>query len=908
MALKEGFRHSFRMHMEGVEVPFTSATIVCTPNGNVANISVYSNEFVTDLKPKTSVQISYQEWTSTKKDKPWRIMFDGFFSKIMANDDATQGRMMSLECRDFRMDIRRAPAAMAWEKETDLTTKNYYNSMGIFQTWVVKGVTPEYQEGEDRSKGKKKGSKGRSIRTFGSLGINDVSAMLRYIAGTAYGKGLTQQDNGEYLYSSKYGTALPVKPGSNTPESGLFLDSIIRGIWLESVGGTTMSAFINKRARIDKRFLVPVNKAGYNFWSRQSASINMGSFFMGNARFTSVESAIMRLASVFSSRVYACSTPTLIPLADEVDGKPNPALPFVMQEEVRDFLVNRSSAEFGAKYMLNETMLLPPLEFTAPPNCNVIFPSMYENVEWQYDSDIDHTRGYFTQSHVLTSRGSNDLSAPNIQIPNTIFDSRGDKGKQKDKNRRKKPPLTLEERYKGINVKFGNVEYKLGADDAKSVIQDRYVNSRAKAALNEQIEEIRALTGGRRYNPFDMRRRSKELGISEAQLRLYENELAKKENALRELKNNSSTAIKNNTTNALKRHALIKFLNSKYAGRVLTSSMHFNPYIMCGFPGLVVSGSDPSDSKPLKDIIGMVQQVKHTIYITSDAADASTTVVLNNARFSDESTDIDANGSPLFMRATDTDRAIIDSDTLDYINPNYTIPDAKSPVKVKLNDDFYDLDKEELQPDYVYAKDLLTLSASDIANGERNQIYVDEVYEPNRIAKFYRDVLRHKTDSLMIGTLSDGNKFMYDTIDEAVQNMKVNYKSAITDYRSAIDFIYRDVCSTDAFFHGILGASTLEVSQGEATSLPEITYVNKTDNFNDADIREYYHGITTEKWESGDIDGLKEVNGGLMTDPGQFSSINETMPATAFIQERRDAVQLYRDAIVDSPNYYRGNR
>lgn len=896
--------------MEGVEVPFKGATITNTPNGVEASINVYSNEFVTDLKPKTSVQISYLEWTSTKKDKPWRIMFDGFFSKIMANDDADQGRMMSLICRDFRMDIRRAPAAMAWEKETDLTTRNYYNSMGIFQTWYVKGVTPEYNDGEDRTKGKKKGSKGKPIRTFGGLGINDISQMLRRIAGTAYGDGLKKQTDGEYLYSTKYGAAIPENPKSGLPEAGLMLDSIIRGIWLEATGGTTVGAFINKRVKLEKRFLVPINRAGYNFWNKQASAINMGSFFMGNARFTSVEAAIMRLAGVFSSRPYSCSTPTLIPIGDDENGKPNPAVKYVMFEKVRDFLVNRNSAEFGAKFILNETMLLPPLEFTAPPNCNVMFPSMYNNTEWQYDSDIDYTRGYFSQTHILTSRGSSDLSAPNIQFPNALFNLRNKKGKQKDKQHRVKPPLTLEERYKGINVKFGNVEYRLGADDAKSVIQDRAVNSRARAALEDRLSEIKDIIQNSRKNE-NPSAKAVEDTLTKAQLKEYAQELKQKKKDINKLKFSSGKAIKNNTLNALKRHALIKFLNAKYSGRVLTAEMQFNPYIMCGFPGVLISGSDPSDKKPLKDLIGMVQQVKHTIFATSDQADAVTTIVMNNTRFTDESTDVDDNGSPLFMKATDIFDSEIDADTLDYVKSDFFIPDAKASVKRVLDDEFYDLNQEQIRPDYIFAKDLLTLTASDIANGERNQIYIDEIYEPNHIAKFYRDVLRHKTDSFMIGSSSDlktgkEKKYMFNTIHEGIENMKIKNHIALTDYRAAIDFVYRDVCSTDAFFNGILGTSSLVIREAEFTNDLVEAYVNKQDNFDDSEIHESYYGVTTDKWESDTIQGLKEQNGGLMTGPGQFSSINETMPITAFIQERRDAVQKYVDEVTSRSNYFKG--
>lgn len=892
---KRGFNYSFRMYLEGVLVPFKSATIVCTPNGVEANIAVFSNKAILDIHPKTAVQIFYRDFVSQGKPG-WRLMFDGFFSSYYKTDNTQEGRHIGITCRDFRMDIRRSPAAMAYQDKgpSDLGIQVHYNTSGLFHNFVVKGVTP-------------KGKAGSEIRTYGNSGIDDVGEMLRYIAGTAYGKGLKYNPrNGEYYYSDKFGKAMKPTGKEERADGRLFLDSFIRGIWLEATGGTSVNAFLNRRIRVDKRFLVPSNQAGYNFWRRMNAGIQGGGYMLGNARFTSVEAAIMRLAGLFTSRVYSCSTPSLISISQDAPGVDN-----IIADGVRKFLVDRASAEFGAKYILNETMLLPPLEFTAPPNCNLIFPPMCHRITWQYDTDVDVTRGYFKQVDVLATPGSKaSLSSQSYQVPNALFSILKEEGDKKDRYGRKKPPLTLEERYKGVNVHYGSVEYALAADDATAQYVENNLKPAAAAKVREEIARLarvfQQLSGGASIDQSLATTLAGDIKTDKTTLARIKQRWTNKMKTRANAKVAKQNKVKASTTAALKRHALLKFLNLKYAGRVVVVDGVFNPYIMCGFPGAVIADELGYGGESLKTVVGMVQQVKHQIVINVNGTDASTSVVLNNARFEDEPTDMDKWGYPLYMKATDPyGGAEIDINDLEYKEPSYSIPEAQAPVKRNLTSDAYDLDANaDEATEYVYAKDLLTLTARDKARAEKNTVYIDEMYEPNRIAKFYSETFPHFSDHFMIGTapskLNPKERifYMYDTIHEGLHALRSRDPKLMTDYQRAIQMVMRDVCSADAFFQGVLGLSVRVTVDGE------VEYRKSDSEFDPSRIHDEYFGVTSDAWEDNDdVAKLKDSAGGLMTGPGQMSSIRETMPVTAFIKERKDAVKKY---LVDVLKYSQG--
>lgn len=901
---KRGFNYSFRLYLEGILTPFKGATIVCTPNGVEANIAVFSNKTLLDLKPKTAVQIVYRDWIVPSGKAGWRLLFDGFFSSFYKVDEASQGRSMGITCRDFRMDIRRAPAALCFQDKNELTTKVFYNTAGVFQTWVVRGINPE-------------STKGAQIRTYGNSGIDDVGAMLQRIAGTAYGKGLKRKD-GEYLYSASFGKAMVLSRKEQKADGHLFLDSLVRGLWLEATGGTSVNAFLNKRIRVDKRFFIPSNRAGYNYWSRLNAGIQGGGYMMGNARFTSVEAAIMRLAGLFSCRPYSCSTPSLISIAEDA-----PSVDNVIAGGVRKFLVEDAKLEFGAKYILNETMLLPPLEFSAPPNCNLIFPPMCHRITWQYDTDVDVTRGYFKQVDVLSTPGSNaSLASPSFQVPNALFNIISAEGSKEDRFKRWKPPLTLEERYKGVNVHYGSVEWALAKDDAVQAHINRSYSAKRIGTLKAEMAElqqewdeiasgvsIEAGLQGILDDPVAKLTVQNRGAVSKLAGR-WRIKMQRRKQATAD----KSSKVRASTDTALKHHAVLKFLNLKYAGRVVVVDGPLNPYIMCGFPGAVVADDLGYGGESLKTIIGMVQQVKHQLVINPNGAEASTSIVLNNARFEDEPTDIDKFGNPLYMKSTDTDKAKINIDTLEYQSKDYHIPAPSSVAIRNVKSEAYDLDKRDDVGEFSlfkYAKDLLTLTEHDKDLAKSNQIYLDEMYAPNRIAKFYSEVFPHHADHFMIGSAPDKADpkkrifFMYDTIHEALVALRTRDPQLMVDYRRAMEMVTRQVCSADAFFQGILGLSIRESKKSE--EVPQLVargpaggtitvYTNTESGFDDSRIQDEYFGISTDSWDSDKrVQPLKESTkeGGHMTGPGQCSSIREHMPLTAFIEERKAAVRKY---------------
>jgi hypothetical protein len=118
--------------------------------------------------------------------------------------------------------------------------------------------------------------------------------------------------------------------------------------------------------------------------------------------------------------------------------------------------------------------------------------------------------------------------------------------------------------------------------------------------------------------------------------------------------------------------------------------------------------------------------------------------------------------------------------------------------------------------------------------------------------------------------------------------LRKNNREAMTDYEAAIRYVWRDICSADAFYQGILGLSIRSPSRKGFTNI--------TQGFDPSHIETEYFGVTTNDWENKDtVIPLMEVNGGLMSDAGELSSILEHEPLTAFIQERKDAVYRYLD-------------
>jgi hypothetical protein len=1018
--MPRGYNLSFKMLMEGVLTPFKSANIICTPNGVEMTINIFANKLVYDLKPKTAVQIFYKDWIDLPV-KGWRLLGDGFFSAIVKEDSSTEGRMVAITCRDFRMDIRKAPAYLSYTGDEPLGVLNMYAMQGLYDHSIVKG------------------SKLGAVRNVGDREYDNqlcsLSELMRYIAGTAYNSGTTSKKavaknttpvdknipdafayhppaqavqvpsvgyiakttllvvaQGAANVINKSKTTLLVvaqgaanvinksnaviqnavgnilipattdlsgtsitKPDDSTKtvyqtmadsfqnneegkaKCGLFLDAFIRGLWSEAVGGTSIGVFTNKRIRMDKRFLVPSNRAGYNFWNRMNSSIEVGGYMMGDSRFTSIEAAIMRCAGLFSVRVYSCNTPTLIPISEEKSAS-NPyssdpyaadvynheptigkVVDFIIDKSVRQNLVDNLNNNFGAKYILNQSMLLPPMEFTAPPNCNVFLPPFCNRIAWQFDMDSDITRGYYSVVDSMSGYNSTQgLNRLGIQVPNTLFDrsetqSSLYKGTSKiDQYGRYKPPITLEERYKGVSVAYGQVNQDIAMDE--TVAELRANPGLVNKAKADQIKAKHdALESGTtdNYNKTVVLSQINVVGSTSAvgQALDYVNKLADQKNAAaaaQEAKKESST------TNALRRHAIIKYLNEKYAGRVVTIDMMFNPFPTCGFPGMYIDDEEANGDQSGKTVIGMVQQVKHIIVINPNSAEASTTVLMNNVRFIDEPTDMDADGNALYLGATNHYKARININTLLYGDKNYHVADPVIQTGRVLNSQAYDIAMLSL-PNPVYAKDFLSITAKSALGGRSNIYYLDKEYDPQHVCLFYKKVFQHTENSFMIGsetgTPDAGNGtlyFVYDTMHEAVEKLRENRKELLYDYNAAMLYVSRNVCSADAFYHGILGLSVLNTdNKGNQT------FINKKgingQEFDDSDIRDEYYGVTTEKFNNDSSKYLRQntdvinfdrktgrvIPPGLMSKAGEFSSILETTPVTAFISERKDAVKKY---------------
>jgi hypothetical protein len=879
--MSQGYNLDFRMYMEGVLTPFKSANIICTPNGVEASINMFATKAIYDLKPKTAVQIFYKDWAPTGRGGlAWRIMFDGFYSSIVKSDQATEGRMVSLVCRDFRMDIRRAPAAISYAAEDELTTRNLYSMHGIFQRFVIPGVTS----------GNKKNPTGGgiAIREYEHQ-LCPLDQTMKIIAGTAYGDQVKQEPGKDPYYG--YGGVLHDDERGKA-KCGFFLDAFVRGLWTEASGGTSLGVFLNKRLRVDKRFYIPANKAGYNFWSRQNAGLNVGSYVLGNSRFVNIETAILSCAAMFAVRPYSTSTPSLIPVNLNTLTNPNPAAKFSVDEDVAKFLIERKGSDFGAPYILNESMLLPPMEFTAPPNCNIFLPPVCDRVSWQYDIDADMTRGYYDVLDSLSAYDTSQLEKIRIQVPNSLFEIYKEESKQ-DSGGRYKPPLTLEERYKGVNVSYGQVEYDVAANDAAASQLDWTLTAKASSAQKEIIAGLKSAT-----NQLNKRNKIANEVAKDAG---KEAEKKKKDDAIQERQIKITSTVAQDAINvALKRHAILKFFNEKYSGRVVTIDMVFNPYPMCGFPGMFIDDEEGAGGNSSKTVLGMVQQVKHLIVISPNGAEASTTVVMNNAHFVDEPVDIDGEGNALFMKATDKNAATIDIKTMQYrgapnstpgsYNGVYYVPDPAPATQRVLNNQSYDLRQPLSSDPYIYAKDLLSITEKDSKTGESNIMYLDKEYDPQHVALFYRDVFQHTSNSFMVGNEMRNGKmeyFMYDTIHEAASQLRRLRPELMYDYEAVIKFTARNVCSMDAFYQGVLGLSV------KTTVDKKDIYTNKLSGYKDSDYADEYFGVTTDLYNSKNIDNLKAENGGTMKSAGEFSSILETMPITAFIAERKAAVLKY---------------
>lgn len=905
-----GNNYQFKMFMEGIQVPFISANIMCTPQGVEASINLQPDDLLYNLKPKTNIQIFFKEWAGD--DAGWRIMFDGYFSRFDKND-STQGKGVAILCRDFRMDIRRTPAAMAYMSSDELSTSNLYNATGIKKHWILKRTS---------SKGKEI-TKVNNIPTYGG-DLNTAGYLIDIIAGVAI----------EGKYKNQFSSAV----SRGEVYGGSFLDSFIKGVWMSSVGGTTYAPFINSRIRADKRIITPSNRSGYSFLNREHLNKFGASAIMGNGRFTSVESAIMRLAGICQSSSYSCNTPSLIYLGKNQDDVNK----YVIDQKVHDFIVNDKAQNFGPPFALNETMLLPPLTFTAPPTCNILFPSMYERCNWQHDYDVDYTRGYYSEIPVFGSK--TELDNKSYEVPNSLFSKQGSN-----------PPLTMDERYKGVNVLYGSLKYYTGysisskekelesmSSDGISESDKMKMKEKKEAKDNEEINNI--------AEDKDDNLISKE--------RLKAIARVKKKKLKEAIEKSKSSSNKSTVNTVLNRHAVFKFLHGKYKGRSVVIDSQFNPYVISGFPGVIIAGKNKDGSQFAKTLIGKIQQVKHII---NSKGLAKTSLIFSHVRFIDKPTDIDDMGTSLFIPETKPINAEIDPETKKYLDPLYRIPYGRPDVKYKYTarkkDSLYDWDylNPKKNEDHIFAKDVLLISEKGKQEGKTNRGFIDDIYAPNSIGRFYEKVFGQKND-FMIGSrvLKDPHtgkerlyEFIYDSIHEAIYNLEQN-ESLVNNYNQSVKYIRRNICSEEGFYFGILGASYKDGS----IYLTKDGISGRENEFNHLITRDEYYGIDdktleklngfpraglpTEEEVSQQEKVLQEAKEGRIISNDEkpefsinlksevkeakaklkniqqrrslykyqinestdmCSSIMERTPVTSFIKERRDVVRQYRERL-----------
>jgi len=988
MSAGRGFKYNFKMFMEGVEMPFISANVVCSPQGVEAAITLEPDESIYDLKPKTNVQIFFKDWVGSENG--WRLMFDGFFSRFDKNDEANGGRGVSILCRDFRMDIRKTPACLAFVTNNELSASHLYSAAGIKQQWMIQqkahGKTTKHKSpvrtygGElntagyiidmiagtatglkakktettiTKTSGKQRvkkiiavdilspiADKNEEVKKFVSANykpskilniellsetgkespfITDVipnapkqrKGTTRYAVEVEVEEDITYDEKGFYSDFSHVLYTKGIKKGSSA-DGGFFLDAFARGLWLESVGGTSYAPFINSRIRTDKRLLIPRNDAGYSFFNRNHLNEFGGSSIMGNGMFTSVESAIMRLSGIFQASTYSCNSPALIYLGEN-DDKMNP---YAMSERVHKFTVQNEAQDFGPPFMLNETMILPQLTFTAPPTFNILFPSMYNNINWQHDYDVDYTRGYYTQVDMFGGNRT-ELCTKTHEAPNSLF-SVAVQGKNN-------PPLTIEERFKGTNVIYGKTHYMLarsiakkesvpaiaGKNSAKEI--EKVFEELKKQKINllkNNINSIQSLIKNYGTKPLDFPGLSPFLALATLKAAVAK---------IERLKNPKPSNKRPTVDNVLDRHAIMKFLHARYKGRAVTVEAEFNPYLVSGFPGVVMADDNRDEYKTLRTLIGKIQQVKHVI--VSEGV-ATTSLIMTHIRFIDEPTDMDDMGNPLYLEKTDPINAEIDGDR-NYKKVNYSVPHGKVKLKHeytakgkkinKINKNGkkfseydktfpYDWDVNNVLEDNIkthkFAKDILMISKEGKSEGRSNLSFLDNIYTPNKIGDFYNNIFEQYND-YMIGfeTLDDPNtkkkrsySFIYNSIHEAIAKLEEDI-SLKNDYNKSMQYVRRNICSEEGFFFGILRASYYDETD---TKYPYKTKdgISEGQGFNEYKTRKQYFGTTTKQ-----ADKLSEKR--IIINPKTYmcSSILEKLPKTAFIKERREVVEKYKERV-----------
>jgi len=967
---KEGFKYKFQMMMEGVKIPFKNATIGVSPSGISASISIFSNKQGKDIKPKTSIQIFFQEWFGNHKGN-WKMLFDGYVNAVTDTESAEQGRLLYLQARDFTGDLDKIPASVVYGN-SDLNsfkmrvaeTGTAYTITGIDSNVVLNTREATTGEGSNINLGAQSGYVNlphlfKRIATTAAYGlINKGEATKAEVPGTTHGNKAPGVSVSTGIDSAIFGE------GEDAIDGGFILDALARGMFMESLGSNTYAANINSRLRADKKMIFPKSKASYNMYTYQTGATRFGESIMGGSKYTSVYTLLSNVAAMLQGRPWYNTSPPAINFIKDTE-----AADFVIDEHVKNYIAKNEKNRFGAPYIMAQHFVLPPLELTAPPGCNIITPVMYNSVTTNVEFDRMYTRGVLEVSDIflkegLTSPDPSDFWKHNTYVPTNLFPSRqeildegenrsgGDPGQRTDMrfiNGRYIPPITVEEKMRGMSIYHSQVDETLARADSK-IWFDHNLNSNLSSSLSAGIDKIRAIIDGNdaAIIPSGTTLSSRDMSIAKDLI----NERASK---VREMTANAALPVENRTNNfknAMRRHALIKFIHGKYSGTSLQINMVFNPYAICGFPSVVIAGTTTADKVVMEDMIGQIQQIQHTISIEAGFGTASTTAVLVGVRPVKQPTDVDDNGNDVYAMATNKIKAKLNDD-LEYEDSTYNPDIGKGRYRVNVDDkmDIYDTVDESdsiLNQIFPYAKDVLTLTDYDKAKGESNAFIVDAEYTPNRISKFYKNVLK-TSNSIMVGRAMDGNtgyNFMYDTIDEAVDRFKDGpHSDAIyKNLEGSMEFIYRDIISADTFYGGILGASRKHtvITKNNGSKDVYITHdsdgtekLNTTDAVKQHDdsfkpyikyrrdhkvIDDEYYGLgenyiystkSTFQIPATMIVGNRtEINASIPntfdseeTGAGKLSTIHEIAPVTAFTKERRNSVLSYKSSIGPTSSY-----
>lgn len=407
------------MYLEGMLCPMTNISISCSPNGNEASINIPGTPKAADIKPKTKVDVFFRDTI----DGQWYLLFEGQVSKTHIMN-STQGRTFSMTCRDFRMDIRKMPASIVFKPLED-----------IFEDTRVMGLD------------------NRRVSWDAGHEIENLASILDKFAINA-----TKENGAKGVISAGY------KKADNTMVvHKKFFDAVLRGMWEDGTNASDVCGYLNKRLSIANKMYVIPSESGMRFWNENAYSTNLGEALNGSSVFTSYEAFIVRLSGLFQLKMFSCSTP-----------------PFIDTEA--GFGKEIVSKEKSGIKIAGTTYFLPPMDFTAPPKCNIIFPSMLEQIELSFDLDADFTRGNYDQVHIfdVSDEGAKKALDVAIMIPFP-----------EDKDSQIPLAMSEEERYKGINVHFDSVSHLVAANEIAGAYSSNTQKKLAPDYVNQHASTLK---------------------------------------------------------------------------------------------------------------------------------------------------------------------------------------------------------------------------------------------------------------------------------------------------------------------------------------------------------------------------------------------------------------------------------